>query len=65
MSTHNQDSHWNYTINEWNSINHQKYLDIIFNDNNINCIYDIGANVGGTTHIFLEYIKKNNKDIKN
>ena len=57
MSTHNQASHWDYTKNEWNSKIHQKYLDIIFEDNDINCIYDIGANVGGTTNIFLEYIK--------
>ena len=35
MSTHNQVAHWNYTTNEWNSINHQKYLDIIFKNNDI------------------------------
>jgi hypothetical protein len=58
MTTHNQSAYWNYTNNEWNSKNHQKYLDIIFENNDINCIYDIGANVGGTTNIFLEYIQK-------
>ena len=64
MSTHNQSAHWDYTINEWNQKTYQKYLDIIFENNDINCIYDIGANVGGTTNIFLEYTKKNNKIIK-
>lgn len=64
MSTHDQNAHWNYTVNEWMSKSHQKYLDIIFENNNINTIYDIGANVGGTTFIFLEYIKNNNKNIK-
>jgi FkbM family methyltransferase len=64
MSTYNQNSHWEYTINEWKSKSHQKYLDIIFENNNINYIYDIGANVGGTSYIFLDYIKNNNKNIK-
>lgn len=64
MSTHTQEAHWYYTINEWNSKTFQNYLDIIFKDDDINCIYDIGSNVGGTTHIFLEYIKKNKKNIK-
>ena len=54
--THSQSAHWEYTLNEWNSDTHQKNLDIIFNDK-INVIYDIGANVGCTTNIFLEYAK--------
>jgi FkbM family methyltransferase len=35
-----------------------------FKNNDINYIYDIGANVGGTSYIFLNYIKNNNKNIK-
>lgn len=64
MSTYNQKEHFIYTTNEWNSIKHQNYLDIIFKNNDINVIYDIGANVGGTSYIFLEYSRKNNKNIK-
>lgn len=64
MSTNTQAAHWIYTIEEWNSYKHQKYLDIIFKDNDIKVIYDIGANVGGTARIFLDYAEKNNKIIK-
>ena len=64
MSTHTQSCHWDYTNKEWSSKKHQKYLDIIFKDNNIKYIYDIGANVGGTTFIFKEYSRKNNKNIE-
>ena len=60
MSTHNQDAHWNYTISEWKKPNYQEYLDIIFKDNNIEYICDIGANVGGTTKVFVDYIIENN-----
>ncbi len=63
MSTATQGQHWNYTINEWSSSKHIKYLDIIFKNNDIKVIYDIGANVGGTTYIFLDYCKKKNFDI--
>lgn len=59
--THTQSAHWEYTVNEWKSENHQNLLDIIFQDE-INIIYDIGANVGGTAYTFLEYAK--NKNIK-
>ena len=54
--THTQSAHWEYTVNEWKSENHQNLLDIIFQDE-INIIYDIGANVGGTAYTFLEYAK--------
>jgi len=60
MSTHSQSAHWEYTLSEWNSKNHQNNLDIIFQNNDINIIYDIGANVGGTSYTFLEYAKKHN-----
>ena len=50
--THTPSAHWVYTLNERNSDKHQKNLDIIFNDK-INVIYDIGANVGGTTNILF------------
>ena len=63
MSTNTQVAHWDYTINEWNSEKHQKYLDIIFKNNDISVIYDIGANVGGTSKIFLDFSKKNGKNI--
>jgi FkbM family methyltransferase len=65
MSTHTQSHHWSYTLNEWSRKNYQEYLDIIFEKNNIKYICDIGANVGGTTYIFLDYIKKHNKNINN
>jgi len=64
MSTHNQDAHWNYTISEWKKPNYQEYLDIIFKDNNIEYICDIGANVGGTTKVFVDYIIENKKNVK-
>jgi FkbM family methyltransferase len=64
MTTHTQKAHYEYTLNEWNHIYYQEYLDIIFKENNINIIYDIGANVGGTTSIFIEYCKNKNKNFK-
>lgn len=63
MSTNTQSTHYDHTINEWKSNKHQKYLDIIFKNNDIKVIYDIGANVGGTTKIFLDYADKFNKKI--
>jgi FkbM family methyltransferase len=62
--TNTQSAHWDYTINDWNNKYYQEYLDIIFEKNNINYICDIGANVGGTTYVFLDYIKKHNKNYK-
>jgi FkbM family methyltransferase len=62
MSTATQSQHWDYTINEWSSPSYYEYLDIIFKNNDIKTIYDIGANVGATTFIFLNYCKT--KDIK-
>jgi len=64
MATHTQSAHFNYTINEWKQNKHQNYLDIIFKDNDIKIIFDIGANVGGTSYIFNEYAKNNNKTIE-
>lgn len=64
MATHTQSSHWDYTLTEWNTKHFQEYLDIIFEENNINYICDIGANVGGTTYVFLDYIKHHNKNFK-
>ena len=64
MSTNTQAAHWIYTTEEWNSYKYQKYLDIIFKENDIKVIYDIGANIGGTAKIFLDYAKKNNKIIE-
>jgi len=64
MSTATQNLHWEYTINEWKSKKHLNYLNIIFKNNDIKVIYDIGANVGGTTQIFLDYINQNNKNIQ-
>lgn len=62
MSTHTQSAHWDYTCNEWKSKNHTEMLDIVFK-NEINIIYDIGANVGGTAYTFLNYAKNNNLKI--
>lgn len=53
MSTNTQKAHYLYTIKEWSSTKPQKYLDIIFENNDINIIYDIGANVGGTSKNLL------------
>ena len=64
MSTHTQKHHFLYTVGEWSSNKHQNYLDIIFKDNDIKIIYDIGANVGGTTYIFKEYASQNSKKKK-
>tara|TARA_B100001093_G_C25939912_1_gene640453 strand:- start:186 stop:314 length:129 start_codon:yes stop_codon:yes gene_type:complete len=42
MSTNTQFNHFFYTINEWASEKHQANLDIIFKNNDIKIIYDIG-----------------------
>lgn len=63
MSTHTQNAHWYYTIEEWRRQKQQKYLDIIFQNNDIHIIYDIGANTGATAYTFLEYAKNNGKKI--
>lgn len=64
MSTNTQAAHFLYTTNEWISEKHQSNLDIIFKNNDIKNIYDIGANVGGTAYTFLEYAKRKNKNIE-
>ncbi len=64
MTTQNPEAHYDYTINEFNSEIHKKYLDYIFKDSNINIIYDIGANVGATCNIFYEHAQKYNNNIK-
>ena len=53
--------HWEYTLNEWSNY-YNLFLDIIFKED-INIIYDIGANLGGTSYVLLEYAKKYNKNI--
>jgi len=63
MSTHTQSCHWTYTVNEWQTDNFQNYLNIVFKDNDIKTIYDIGANVGGTAYTFLRYAQQHNKKI--
>lgn len=64
MSTNTQSAHFNYTLSEWSGKEHQNYLDIIFKNNDIHVIYDIGANVGGTAYTFLKYASDNSKNIK-
>ena len=64
MSTATQSQHWEYTINEWKSQHLQIYLSTIFKNNDIKVIYDIGANVGGTTYIFTDYCNNNNINIE-
>lgn len=62
--TATQQQHYYYTTNEWNSVNHQEQLDIVFKNDDIKIIYDIGANVGGTANTFIEYCNRNNKNIE-
>ena len=57
--THNQSAHFNYTINEWNSAKHKEFLDVIFKNEDIKIIFDIGANTGATAFIFLNHNAKN------
>lgn len=57
--THNQLSHYHYTINEWQSENHKKIISIIFKNDDIKIIFDIGANTGATSSIFLNHDYKN------
>jgi FkbM family methyltransferase len=64
MSTHIPEAHYDYTINEYNSPIHKKYLEYIFKNNDIKVIYDIGANVGATCNIFMDYIYKFNHNIE-
>ena len=64
MSTNTQKAHYLYTIDEWSSQKHINYLDIIFKNDDIKIIYDIGANVGATAKIFDDYCIKNNKKIE-
>ena len=64
MSTHTQEAHWKYTVNEWKGPFHQKQLDTIFQDPSIQVVYDIGANVGGTAKSFLDCAHKHNHNIK-
>lgn len=61
--TATQQQHWWYTVNEWNQLNFQESLDIIFQNDDIKTIYDIGANVGGTSYTFLNYCNKRDKTI--
>ena len=64
MSTHTQKAHYDYTIKEWCE-HYKSYLNIIFKNNDINVIYDIGSCVGGTISIFFNYCKINKKKIPN
>lgn len=64
MSTNTQEAHYLYTVNEWSSQKHLNYLDIIFKNDDINIIYDIGANVGATAKIFNDYCINNNKKLE-
>jgi FkbM family methyltransferase len=64
MTTHTPESHYAYTINEYNNTSHTKYLNYIFKNSNIKVIYDIGANSGATCNIFYEYSMKYNNPLK-
>jgi FkbM family methyltransferase len=64
MYTHTQEAHYEYTINEYNSTIHKKYLEYVFKNGDIKVIYDIGANVGATCNIFMDYINKYNNNIQ-
>jgi FkbM family methyltransferase len=64
MSTHTLEAHYKYTINEYNSTTHKKYLEYIFKNGDIKIIYDIGANSGATCNIFMDYINKFNNNIE-
>ena len=62
--TATQQQHYYYTTNEWKKPSHQEQLDIIFKNDDIKIIYDIGANVGGTAATFIEYCNEKNKNIE-
>lgn len=62
--TATQQQHFYYTTNEWKSANHQDQLDIIFENDDIKVIYDIGANVGGTASTFIDYCIRKHKNIE-
>lgn len=61
--TYTQESHFMYTFEEWTTY-YKEYLDKIFKYDDIKNIYDIGANTGGTTAVFLQYASNNNKNIE-
>lgn len=63
-----QKEHLLYTIDEWEESKYsdlfQNMLDTIFSKDDIQIIYDIGANVGGTAIVFHNYAKKHKKNLK-
>lgn len=62
-----RNEHLIYTINEWENSEHSIFflnmLSIIFKNNDIKVIYDIGANVGGTAIVFLNYATEKQKNV--
>lgn len=64
MSTHTPEAHFEYTMNEWKQHSFQNYLNIIFEKDDIDICYDIGANSGAVTQTILNFCEQNNKNLK-
>lgn len=50
------ESHWEHTVNEWSNGQFSWLLNFV--PQNINVVYDIGANVGGFTHVLHDRLPK-------
>ena len=56
MGTETQESHWEYSVNEWEQGDYFKTITSILKKENIKNFIDIGANVGGVSFVLLKNI---------